>query len=566
MLVYRDAERPALVDAEAEALDRIFLDLAQGRGSARELATEALIEAGALEAGVVDQLNPDRDGFGTPETVWRAVTLGAGRLFRASRCELAQVRELAGSARRALAAARKAGAPRQVSLRIPEGYAWYALYPQTYLEAARRFLASSAELPVTVIGLRGIGASLSAVVAAELEAGGREVDSLTLRPRGDPSDRTVRLDPALAAALERRAKAGGWFLIVDEGPGLSGSSFASVAQMLNRLGAGDEQIVLMPSVATDGQGLGSEAARRRWSLHRKVDVGFDEMRAILVPHLEGARDLSGGLWRDVVCGPSRPPVAPQHERRKYLSQDGASLSKFAGLGRRGRERLHRAEALAEAGFAPEPEGLRDGFLTTPFLTGRPLRRDDPDARPRAAAYIGWRGRKAETGDAIAGDELFVMVERNVELALGADARPRLDPWRRRLAGAPRVEVDGRMSPFEWLRAGETVFKTDGVDHGDDHFLPGATDLAWDVAGFATEWGLGEEACGDFAAEAARQAGDPRLAERLPFYQTAYLAMRTGWTEVAASTTPAGADRRGLERMQARYRSGLARALQRLAAT
>jgi hypothetical protein len=565
MLVYRDAERPALVDAEAEALDRIFLDLAEGRGSARELATEALIEAGALEAAVVDGLNPDRDGFGAAETVWRAVTLGAGRLFRASRCEPERVPELARSARRALAAACKADVPRRIKLRTPEGYAWYALYPETYREAARRFLASSPDLPMTVIGLRGIGASLSAAVVAELEAGGREVESFTLRPRGDPSDRTVRLDPALAEGLARRAKAGGRFLIVDEGPGLSGSSFASVAQTLSGLGARDAQIVLLPSVDTDGRGLGSEAARRRWGLHRKVNVGFDEMRAILVPHLEGARDLSGGLWREVVGGPSRPPVAPQHERRKYLSQDRASLSKFAGLGRRGRERLRRAETLAEGGFAPEPEGLRDGFLTTPFLTGRPLRRDDPEASPRAAAYIGWRGRKTGTGEAIEGDELFVMVERNVELALGGDAKPRLDPWRRRLAGAPRVEVDGRMSPFEWLRAGETVFKTDGVDHGDDHFLPGATDLAWDVAGFAAEWGLGEEACGEFAAEAARQAGDRRLPERLPFYQTAYLAMRTGWTEVAASTTPVGPDRRGLERMQARYRSGLQRALQRLAA-
>lgn len=565
MLVYRDAERPAEVDAEADALDRALLDLGEGRGSVRDLAVEALIDAGALEAAVVDRLNPSRDGFGRGDAAWRAVSVAAGRLFRASRREPGRVAELARSARRALETARKAGAPAQVTVRTPEGYAWYALYPETYLEAARRFIASSVALPVTVIGLRGIGASLSAVVVAELEAAGREVDSLTLRPRGDPFDRTLRLDPALGAALGRHAKAGGWFLIVDEGPGLSGSSFASVAEALNGLGAGDEQIVLAPSVATDGRGLGSAPARRRWGLHRKVNAGFDEMRAILVPQLEGARDLSGGLWRDLVCGASRPPVAPQHERRKYLSRDGASLSKFVGLGRRGRERLKRAEALAEAGFAPEPLGLRDGFLTTPFLQGRPLRRRDSEALPRAAAYIGWRGGRARTGAAIEGDELFAMVERNVELALGADARPRLAPWRARLAGAPQVEVDGRMSRFEWLRVGETVLKTDGVDHGDDHFLPGATDLAWDVAGFAAEWGLDEGACADFAAEAARQAGDPHLPDRLPFYQAAYLAMRTGWTEIAASAMASGPDRRGLRRMHARYRAGLQRALQRLEA-
>ena len=565
MLVYRDAERLTRVDAEAEALDRMFLNLAEGRGSARELATEALIEAGALETGVVDRLNRVRDGFGPREAAWRTVSLAAGRLFRASRLEPAQIPERARSAQRALEAARKAGAPQPVTVRTPEGYAWYALYPETYLETARRFLAESVDAPVTVIGIRGIGASLSAVVAAELEAGGRAVDSLTLRPRGAPLDRTARLDPELAAALERRARAGGWFLIVAEGPGPSGSSFASVAQALNGLGAGDEQIVLMPSVATDGRGLDSEEARRRWGLHRKVNVGFDEMRAILVPHLEGARDLSGGLVREGVRRPWRTPVAPRHERRKYLSPDGASLSKFVGLGRRGRGRLNRAEALAEAGFAPEPEGLHDGFLTTPLLKGRPLRRRDPEALRRAVAYIGWLGREAGTGEAIEGDELFAMVERNVESALGADAKPRLDPWRRRLAGAPEVEVDGRMSPVAWLRVGETVFKTDGVDHGDDRFLPGSTDLAWDVAGFATEWGLGEEAGADFAAEAARHARDPHLPDRLPFYQAAHLAMRIGWTGIAASTLPAGPDQRGLRRMHARYRRGLQRALQRLAA-
>ena len=50
MLVYRDADRPALVDAEAGRLDRVPFELSEGRGSARELATEALIEAGALQA------------------------------------------------------------------------------------------------------------------------------------------------------------------------------------------------------------------------------------------------------------------------------------------------------------------------------------------------------------------------------------------------------------------------------------------------------------------------------------------------------------------------------------
>lgn len=565
MLVYRDAERPAVLDDEAATLDHLLLDLSEGRGSPAELATEILIEAGALEAAVVDRINAERDSFGPREAAWRAFAMAAGRLFRASRREPERVPMLAQAARRALERARKAGGPQRVGLRTPEGYAWYALYPETYLEAARRFLQTSSDLPTTVIGLRGIGTSLSSVVAAELEAAGRPVESLTLRPRGDPFDREVRLSPALSDLLSRRAREGGWFLIVDEGPGLSGSSFASVAEALSGLGAGDEQIVFFPSVEADGQGLNAEAGRRRWSLHRKVHIGFDEMRPILVPELVGCRDLSGGLWRDLVCGPSRPPVAPQHERRKYLSENGASLSRFAGLGRRGRERLNRAEALAGAGFAPEPEDLRRGFLTTRFLRGRPLRRRDREGPARAAAYVGWIGREAPTGESLTGEELFQMMERNVELAFGAAAKPRLDVWRDRLRGAPAMAVDGRMAPHEWVRSEEKVFKTDAVDHGDDHFLPGPTDLAWDVAGFAVEWGLSEEETAEFAADAAREAGDARLPERLPYYTAAYLALRMGWADLAASGMPEGPDQRALKRLQSRYRSGLARALQRMEA-
>jgi hypothetical protein len=420
-------------------------------------------------------------------------------------------------------------------------------------------------VPTTVIGLRGIGASLSAVVTAELEAAGRPVESLTLRPRGDPFDRKIRLNPTLSALLSRRVREGGSFLIVDEGPGMSGSSFASTAEALSELGAGDEQIVFFPSVNADSDGLNAEIGRRRWGLHRKVHIGFDEMRPILVPELAGCRDLSGGLWRDVVCGPSRPPVAPQHERRKYLSEDSATLSRFAGLGRRGRERLRRQEALAGAGFAAEPRDLRHGFLSTRFLQGRPLRRRERDreAPARAAAYVGWIGREGRTGETLTGEELFEMLERNVDLAFGPEAKPRLDPWRAKLRGAPAVAVDGRMAPHEWVRSEDKVFKTDALDHGDDHFLPGPIDVAWDVAGFAVEWGLGEEETSEFAADAAREAGDERLPERLPFYTAAYLALRMGWADIAASGMPEGPDRRALKRLQARYRSGLARALQRM---
>jgi hypothetical protein len=570
MLVYRDAERLADAAAEIAALDRLLRGLEQDCD--RDRAVEALIDAGALEAAVVDARNPERDAYGAVEAAWRLVTLQAGRLFRYSRRgDPDQARVAARHARRALADARRTEPPVRLTIRTPEGYAWYALYPESYLAAAERFLESSAPYPAVVVGLRGIGASLSAVVAAALEAGGREVESLTVRPRGEVFDRSVRLDDRLQRRLRPRAEAGAWFLIVDEGPGLSGSSFAGTAAALNGVGAGDEQIVLFPSVASDGRNLGSAEARGRWGRHRKLQVGFEALRDQVAPELHRARDLSGGLWRRLVCEDlAAPPIAPQYERRKYLSEDGRVLFKYAGLGRSGLRRMARAEQLSEAGFTPEPRSFRDGFIASDFVPGRPLRRraGQGEAVRRAAAYLGWLGRNARTGADVTGDELFPMITRNVELALGQPGLGRLaglDAWRPRLAGAPAVAIDGRLAPHEWIRSERGLLKTDALDHHDDHFLPGATDLAWDVAGFAVEWGLGETEARDFAAEAAAAAGDPTLPSRLPFYETAYLAFRTGWTQLAAQTMAENSDRRGLNRQQARYRARLAEALGRLEA-
>jgi hypothetical protein len=161
-----------------------------------------------------------------------------------------------------------------------------------------------------------------------------------------------------------------------------------------------------------------------------------------------------------------------------------------------------------------------------------------------------------------------MIARNVELSLGEAGLKRLgglERWRPRLAGAPRIAVDGRMAPHEWVRTPDRLIKTDAVDHHDDHFLPGNTDLAWDVAGFSVEWGLSEAEAAEFADHAAREAGDGTLTTRLPFYEAAYLAFRTGWTHLAASSMANGPDRRGLKRQERRYRDRLAGALEKLEA-
>src|SRR5207253_11092270 len=105
--------------------------------------------------------------------------------------------------------------PERVEIRRPEGYAFYALYPEAYSAAAS---ALDGVGPIKVVGIRSIGTGLAAMVAARL---GGELP-VTVRPVGDPFRRELSISAELAAALLDDAHAS--FAIVDEGPGLSGSS------------------------------------------------------------------------------------------------------------------------------------------------------------------------------------------------------------------------------------------------------------------------------------------------------------------------------------------------------
>jgi hypothetical protein len=132
-----------------------------------------------------------------------------------------------------------------VELRVPEGFAFYAVYPEAYAAAARKLRLSG---PPLVIGIRSIGTTLGAVVAAALEA----PPPLTLRPFGDPFARQVELPAEL---VER----GAHYVIVDEGPGLSGSSFGAVADALEVQGVAPERIAFLSSHGGDLRRQASEA-------------------------------------------------------------------------------------------------------------------------------------------------------------------------------------------------------------------------------------------------------------------------------------------------------------------
>jgi hypothetical protein len=162
--------------------------------------------------------------------------------------------------------------PGEVELRVPEGFAYYALYPEAYAEAARRLRLSS---PPRVIGIRSIGTSLAAIVAAALGAGG----FVTVRPFGDPFAREIEIDPA----LERELLEGeGHYVIVDEGPGQSGSSFGAVGDWLQERGVPSERIAVLPSHSGQPGSAASEARRHWWAqVQRQVGDFGDRWPALI---------------------------------------------------------------------------------------------------------------------------------------------------------------------------------------------------------------------------------------------------------------------------------------------
>lgn len=402
------------------------------------------------------------------------------------------------------------GLPGSVTARLAEGYAFYALYPESYGLAARRLDLLA---PPLVIGLRSIGGGLAAIAAAALEA----PPPVTLRPSGDPFARTLRLTAELGRDL---LAADRHFVIVDEGPGLSGSSFGCVADWLEGQGIASTHIAFLPGHEGD---LGPEAAthhRRRWAEAQRPVVRVERLRQWVeeaIGPIKCWTDLSAGAWRPLWSAAESdwPPVTPSWERSKFLVRSGEEswLVRFAGLGRTGEEKRELAGRLHEAGFGPEVRRLTHGWLILRW------HEDARPARPTIAeleAYLRLRsGFGAPQGASL--DELVVMVRRNAPLL--ADWAP--DTARLQRLVRP-VRIDGRLAAHEWLRLGSgRLLKADALDHHQAHDLVGCQDIAWDLAGAILELDLaGEDA--DRLATALRL--DPDL---LRFSRIAYAAFRLG---------------------------------------
>jgi hypothetical protein len=402
-----------------------------------------------------------------------------------------------------------------------------------------------------------------------------------VRPGGHPFSRTLSIGERMTGKLLTAVDATGTrrplFAIVDEGPGLSGSSFGAMADWLEEHGVSPEQIVFVPSHRGPLGPYASERHRRRWERARKYVVEFEELflgpgagwplerwvQDLAGPAEGPLEDLGAGRWREKLFPKKgRPPAHLQQERRKYLLKAGGRTwpLKFAGLGRYGREKLELASELEKGGFTPPVAGLRHGFLVGPWLEGaRPLPLvpdvDREALLDRVARYIAFRARRLPGKLGASPGKLLEMATFNVEQALGKPAAEPLAAWRERLPElsslARPVLTDNRMHAWEWLVTPDgRIWKTDALDHHASNDLVGAQDPAWDLAGAIVELELSDEERGRLLEQVERSRRVKTPPDQLRFYIQAYLAFQMGYYTLAAQAVE-GMDAKEAEALRKR---------------
>jgi hypothetical protein len=350
--------------------------------------------------------------------------------------------------------------------------------------------------------------SLAALVAAALRA----PPATSVRPVGQPFMREIKADPSIAGGS--LGDENSCFAIVDEGPGLSGSSFAAAATWLARQGVDLRRIHFFASHGGEPGAAASSTSLNIWkacSRHpaRAEDVlfghhGLRSWVAEQVGPLQGAlTQLPQTIAVHRVAGFERPKFLVRGQEQNWLI-------KFTGLGEIGQRKFRDARALGQAGFSPPAKAVCHGFLVQHWVSGQPLAAA-PKSRAQhirlLAEYLSFRSQRLGTPSGGASiEQLCDMATNNTLEALGRAAANRL---KRRLSSFGAVDAliepvrtDNRMHVWEWIRHKGGVIKIDAIDHCEAHDLIGCQDIAWDVAGSAIEHKLSASELGALCREMA----------------------------------------------------------------
>ncbi len=520
--IFREGRR--LVSGRA-----LLRDLSR-RLASPNLLLDSLIEAGELEAALAD-INAPAAAPAAALTDALALALCSGNPVDQARLEQRAV---------------QIDVPEMISISPPEGFTYYALHPSDYARVVHRITPQSGAF--AVIGVRSIGTTLSAVTTAALNAKGNQAKRITVRPAGHPYARSVQLSGEQERWIMEQLARSAEFLVVDEGPGRSGSTFLSVVEALMRIKVPRGCITAVGSREFDPESLCAEDAGRRWSC-----VRFVSTMPSVSSRFQDFPYLGGGDWRKHFFDSEEdwPESWTQMERLKFFSPDRRQFFKFEGMGPQGKEVRDRAFVLAEGGFSPAVADAGDGFLSYQTIEGRTLHKQDvsPSVLERIARYCSFRVSNFSHSVPF-NSELGNMLDFNVQQEFGQELR--LDPAL--LGSTNPVLVDGRMQPFEWIASTQgELLKTDAISHGDNHFFPGPCDIAWDLAGAIIEWDLSSEGT-EFLLRRFKQLSGIDVAQKLQAYMLAYCVFRLGFCKMAVSTVLGSREELRLETAYRWYRS------------
>jgi hypothetical protein len=389
-----------------------------------------------------------------------------------------------------------------LSLKTPEGFAFYQLYPEQYAKAAELFFEAKGRGNYVVLGIRSIGTSLSAVVAEALRLKGAKVRRWTLRPRGDPFARVVELPGEVENGCDG-------YLVVDEGPGMSGSSFVATYNALRAIGVNARKIHFFPGHANPPGEAASEEIREVWEKVSKwhsplEETAWNGCRNIFRFLKEREKKFEHGVVWEFVGYPLPWPFDCSGEA----------------------ERCARRCAELSCGL-PVIDTL-DGWIAFPFVNAtnakitlaklaehivavadEPLRRED----------------EIETEGRLRG-----MLRVNVQKHFGNEAMDgELEQWLGKLVIAPaeKSSGDGRMSPKNWVTdTNGRLWKLKTTGSKLSHHVAYRLPVIWDVAQVIVEWDFSREDEKEFCAE-LRGRGLQVEKKELAFFKMACAALELG---------------------------------------
>lgn len=517
-------------------------------------AIDLLIDCGELETGITDYLSGENGEISALLIkLCRSLSINSGKIV----CKLWNGKTLSDETdhiRNTINKIRVMETPGNIKVNVPEGFVYYGLYPETYIDAADRFYEKYEPGNVVCIGIRSIGTQLSALVSAQLINNNCNVHSFTVRLKGHPFSRYLVLSRELENFVRDNNHL--WFIIVDEGPGLSGSTIGGTVNKLLILGVDPKKIVIFPSWESDGRNFVSKTAREIWPGFEKF-VGEFQHLWIKSGKLETGfncdilKEFSAGLWRKHLIQSEKdyPAVHPHHEKRKYLLKGKGKenntilLAKFAGLGNYGKEIIKRGIVLGKSRFCPEIRGYANGFVIMPFIEGVPMKPENVDEEfiKFVAEYFALINNEFTAELTATWENMTAMILQNTTEGLGSEW---VENAQRVIKQFPSssyqhnvVAIDGHVMSHEWIKTENGFKKVDSLEHWSDQFFIGCQNIAWDIAGFMIEFELEEKMKRKLVDHYIRLTNDVDIESRLPFYLTAYCAFRIGYITLANLSVP-----------------------------